>query len=139
MQTLSSIGPATAARPCLWVLGQPPAFSPASSASVGPKDPLLCASPAPPHPPMITPGAPLNADNHRRCVSPGLNTDKTLSRPPDSFCHSFLAGGGVVVTPLLALTSGMSQADCVGTSLCAMIPPAAAGLLQHHAMGNVNW
>jgi len=48
-------------------------------------------------------------------------------------------GGGVVVTPLLALTSGMTQGECVATSLCAMIPPAAVGVAQHHRLGNVNW
>eukprot|EP00873_Tetraselmis_striata_P003158 jgi/Tetstr1/423422/TSEL_014103.t1 len=48
-------------------------------------------------------------------------------------------GGGVVVTPLLALTSGMEQAQCVGTSLCAMIPPALVGVAQHYRLGNVNW
>lgn len=48
-------------------------------------------------------------------------------------------GGGVVVTPLLALTSGMEQAECVGTSLCAMIPPALVGVIQHHSLGNINW
>jgi len=27
----------------------------------------------------------------------------------------------------------------VGTSLCAMIPPALVGVAQHYRLGNVNW
>jgi hypothetical protein len=40
-------------------------------------------------------------------------------------------GGGVVVTPLLALLMPFPQATVLGTSLLAMIPPASVALLQH--------
>ena len=41
-------------------------------------------------------------------------------------------GGGLVVTPLLALTTTFDHGTVLGTSLLAMIPPASAALLQHH-------
>ena len=40
-------------------------------------------------------------------------------------------GGGVIVTPLLALLTPFSQATVLGTSLLSMIPPASAALVQH--------
>lgn len=40
-------------------------------------------------------------------------------------------GGGLIVTPLLALAQDYSQATVLGTSLFAMIAPASAALLQH--------
>lgn len=39
--------------------------------------------------------------------------------------------GGLIVTPLLALTMDYPQATVLGTSLLAMIFPASAALLQH--------
>ncbi|KAL4855886.1 putative membrane transporter protein [Chlorella vulgaris] len=48
-------------------------------------------------------------------------------------------GGGVIVTPLLALLTPFAQVTVLGTSLLAMIPPASAALLQHHRLGNVDW
>lgn len=48
-------------------------------------------------------------------------------------------GGGLIITPLLALTMDYSQATVLGTSLLAMIPPAAAALAQHRRLGNVDW
>eukprot|EP01065_Artemidia_motanka_P035779 TRINITY_DN43670_c0_g1_i1.p2 TRINITY_DN43670_c0_g1~~TRINITY_DN43670_c0_g1_i1.p2 ORF type:complete len:300 (+),score=75.95 TRINITY_DN43670_c0_g1_i1:63-962(+) len=48
-------------------------------------------------------------------------------------------GGGTVVTPLLALVSGMSQQAVLGTSMVAMIAPSATALHQHHLLGNVRW
>lgn len=41
-------------------------------------------------------------------------------------------GGGLIVTPLLALTMPFSQTTVLGTSLLSMIPPASAALAQHH-------
>lgn len=40
-------------------------------------------------------------------------------------------GGGLIVTPLLAMTMPYSQATVLGTSLLSMIPPATAALVQH--------
>lgn len=48
-------------------------------------------------------------------------------------------GGGLIVTPLLALTMDYPQATVLGTSLLAMIFPASAALLQHQRLGNVDW
>jgi uncharacterized membrane protein YfcA len=48
-------------------------------------------------------------------------------------------GGGTIVTPLLAVATGMSQLAVLGTSLCGMVPPSLVGLLQHHRLGNVDW
>lgn len=48
-------------------------------------------------------------------------------------------GGGTIVTPLLAVATGMPQLSVLGTSLCGMIPPSVVGLLQHHRLGNVDW
>lgn len=48
-------------------------------------------------------------------------------------------GGGTIVTPLLALVSPLPQAAVLGTSLLAMLPPSAVALLQHRALGNVDF
>lgn len=48
-------------------------------------------------------------------------------------------GGGLIVTPLLALTMPYPQSTVLGTSLLSMIPPASAALAQHHRLGNVDW
>ena len=47
-------------------------------------------------------------------------------------------GGGTIVTPLLALTTPLTQATVLGTSLLAMLPPSAAALFSHARMGNVD-
>jgi uncharacterized membrane protein YfcA len=47
-------------------------------------------------------------------------------------------GGGTIVTPLLALTTPLTQATVLGTSLLAMLPPSAAALISHARMGNVD-
>ena len=47
-------------------------------------------------------------------------------------------GGGTIVTPLLALTTPLTQATVLGTSLLAMLPPSAAALVSHARMGNVD-
>jgi len=48
-------------------------------------------------------------------------------------------GGGMIVTPVLALTSGMDQTSCVGTSMVAMVFPSVVSLYTHHTLGNVRW
>lgn len=48
-------------------------------------------------------------------------------------------GGGVIVTPMLALLTDLPQAAAVGTSLAAMFLPACVGLATHASMGNVRW
>lgn len=48
-------------------------------------------------------------------------------------------GGGVLVTPALALWGGVPHAAAVGTSLAAMAPPAGLALASHAAAGNVDW
>lgn len=48
-------------------------------------------------------------------------------------------GGGTIVTPLLAVFSGMPQTAVLGTSLAAMVVPSLVGLAQHHRLGNVDW
>lgn len=48
-------------------------------------------------------------------------------------------GGGTIVTPMLAVLTGMPQAKILGTSLAAMVLPSLVGLGQHHRMGNVDW
>jgi len=59
-------------------------------------------------------------------------------------CAGFMSGllgigGGILVTPLLALSSDMPQHSIVGTSMVAMVLPAAASLYTHHTLGNVKW
>lgn len=48
-------------------------------------------------------------------------------------------GGGTVVTPALAVLTGLPQASVLGTSLAAMVAPSLAGLAQHARLGNVDW
>eukprot|EP01024_Parvocaulis_polyphysoides_P021274 TRINITY_DN20072_c1_g2_i1.p3 TRINITY_DN20072_c1_g2~~TRINITY_DN20072_c1_g2_i1.p3 ORF type:complete len:155 (-),score=28.08 TRINITY_DN20072_c1_g2_i1:2-418(-) len=48
-------------------------------------------------------------------------------------------GGGTIVTPLLAMTTSLSQKEVLGTSLLAMIVPSFVGLMQHWKLGNVDW
>lgn len=47
-------------------------------------------------------------------------------------------GGGVIITPTLALTTTLDHATVLGTSLFSMIPPSAVALMQHYKMGNVD-
>lgn len=49
------------------------------------------------------------------------------------------AGGGTIVTPLIALLMPYSHATVLGTSLLSMVPPSLAALAQHTRMGNVDW
>lgn len=48
-------------------------------------------------------------------------------------------GGGTIVTPALAVATGMPQVMVLGTSLAAMIVPSLVGLTQHAMLGNVDW
>lgn len=57
-------------------------------------------------------------------------------------CSGFLAGlfgvgGGAVVVPLLAVFTDMDHKTALGTSLCAMVPTAIAGVSAHFRLGNV--
>jgi uncharacterized membrane protein YfcA len=47
-------------------------------------------------------------------------------------------GGGILIVPFLGLGFGMGQRVAQGTSLVALLPPAAVGALTHHRSGNVN-
>lgn len=76
-----------------------------------------------------------------------INTEKLLPAAIIGCFSGYLAGlfgvgGGAVVVP--ALTVGMpsehslSHRAALGTSLCAMVPPALAGTYAHHLRGNVD-
>jgi uncharacterized protein len=47
-------------------------------------------------------------------------------------------GGGILVVPLLVIGFGIGQRVAQGTSLLAILPPAAIGALTHHRSGNVD-
>ena len=47
-------------------------------------------------------------------------------------------GGGIIVTPFLALSTELSQQAVLGTSLIAMVPPSLSALLTHARLGNVD-
>ena len=49
----------------------------------------------------------------------------------------FGVGGGAVVVPLLSLATDADHKTALGTSLCAMVPTAVAGVLAHVRLGNV--
>ena len=51
----------------------------------------------------------------------------------------FGVGGGIVYVPVLALGLGLSQLDAEATSLLAILPTVAAGVVSQHAYGNVRW
>lgn len=48
-------------------------------------------------------------------------------------------GGGVVLTPALALVTDLPQQAILGTSLAAMIVPSMVGALVHHRAGTIVW
>lgn len=48
-------------------------------------------------------------------------------------------GGGVVLTPALALVSDLPQQTVLGTSLAAMVIPSLAGAMVHHRAGTIAW
>mmetsp|Transcript_19624 Transcript_19624/g.42590 ORF Transcript_19624/g.42590 Transcript_19624/m.42590 type:complete len:337 (+) Transcript_19624:247-1257(+) len=48
-------------------------------------------------------------------------------------------GGGTIVTPALAVFTGMPQTQVLGTSLMSMVLPSLVGLAQHARLGNVDW
>eukprot|EP00522_Entomoneis_paludosa_P000039 CAMPEP_0172467786 /NCGR_PEP_ID=MMETSP1065-20121228/59826_1 /TAXON_ID=265537 /ORGANISM="Amphiprora paludosa, Strain CCMP125" /LENGTH=270 /DNA_ID=CAMNT_0013225029 /DNA_START=165 /DNA_END=977 /DNA_ORIENTATION=+ len=57
-------------------------------------------------------------------------------------CSGYLAGlfgvgGGVLVVPALTLFTGCDHYEALGTSLAAMVLPAAAGTLTHYQANNV--
>merc|ERR1719468_438638 len=47
-------------------------------------------------------------------------------------------GGGVVLTPALALATDMPQQTVLGTSLAAMVLPSMAGAWVHHRAGTIH-
>lgn len=51
----------------------------------------------------------------------------------------FGVGGGIVYVPVLALGLGLSQLDAEATSLLAILPTVAAGVVSQHTYGNVRW
>ncbi|KAL3777418.1 hypothetical protein ACHAW5_010220, partial [Stephanodiscus triporus] len=51
----------------------------------------------------------------------------------------FGVGGGTVVVPSLVLATDMPYHSALGTSLCAMVLPAAVGTYTNARLGNVNW
>jgi len=51
----------------------------------------------------------------------------------------FGVGGGAIVVPALVLSTDMPYHSALGTSLCAMVLPAASGVYTHAKKGNVNW
>lgn len=51
----------------------------------------------------------------------------------------FGIGGGLVIVPFLMLVMKMSQADSVGTSLAAIIPPVGIlGAIEYYRAGHVH-
>lgn len=48
-------------------------------------------------------------------------------------------GGGVVLTPALALATDLPQQAVLGTSLAAMVAPSVVGALVHHRAGTIVW
>lgn len=78
--------------------------------------------------------------NELTALKPGFIGILTVTGCIAGFASGLLGiGGGVIVTPLLALTLSQGQATVLGTSLLSMVPPSAAALLQHSRLGNVDW
>lgn len=51
----------------------------------------------------------------------------------------FGIGGGLIIVPFLMLVMNMPQADSVGTSLAAIIPPVGIlGAIEYYRAGHVN-
>jgi Sulfite exporter TauE/SafE len=74
-----------------------------------------------------------------RGQTPPVRTCQRFGGASSLWCTLVGAGGGTVVTPMLALLTGLPQATVLGTSLLAMIPPSIVGLVQHQRLGNVDW
>lgn len=51
----------------------------------------------------------------------------------------FGIGGGILMVPLIALVWEAPMHLAVGTSLAVMVPTAVAGVIRHHAYGNVDF
>ena len=51
----------------------------------------------------------------------------------------FGVGGGIVFVPVLTLALGLSQLDAEATSLLAILPTVAAGVVGQQRYGNVRW
>jgi len=51
----------------------------------------------------------------------------------------FGVGGGIIIVPALALVAGFSQKLATGTSLTAIVPISAAGVVGYALSGEVDW
>ena len=51
----------------------------------------------------------------------------------------FAVGGGVIMVPALVAFAGFTQRQAAGTSLAAIIFPAAAGVVTYVTHGYINW
>lgn len=51
----------------------------------------------------------------------------------------FGVGGGILFVPTLTLVLGLTQIHAEATSLLAILPTAAAGVLRQRRYGNVRW
>ena len=51
----------------------------------------------------------------------------------------FGVGGGILFVPTLTLVLGLTQLHAEATSLLAILPTAAAGVLRQRRYGNVRW
>jgi uncharacterized protein len=51
----------------------------------------------------------------------------------------FGVGGGILFVPTLTLVLGLTQIHAEATSLLAILPTAAAGVLRQRGYGNVRW
>ena len=111
---------------------------------------LLCAAPLVPLKALAFAKNAKNAktENAEKKMDAKNGFDATTMRAASSLaaigaCAGFASGllgigGGTIVTPLLALTTPLTQATVLGTSLLAMLPPSAAALVSHARMGNVD-
>ena len=55
------------------------------------------------------------------------------------FSALFGVGGGVFIVPFVVLVLGETQHFAEGTSLLAIVPIAAVGVIAHHRKGFVRW
>lgn len=104
---------------------------------------LLCAAPLVP---LKALAFAKNAKTEKAKIDDGFDAttpSRASSLAAIGACAGFASGllgigGGTIVTPLLALTTPLTQATVLGTSLLAMLPPSAAALVSHARMGNVD-
>lgn len=84
---------------------------------------------------MSVPGAPAGARRTPRfflsCLAVGLAAGLLSGL--------FGVGGGTVIVPMLVLLLGFDQRLAAGTSLAAIVPTAAVGVISYAAHGSVAW